>query len=362
MHPFFNSTNRILALTTVWLLLTVSICMLLSQVSAAPLIDCLVLFVPLYLLCVIFIIPNYYVCRGLPLGQTSWPVLIGSHLLMLFVILTLWVLAGQLFTDLLEAFDRPLVWSALFDSSLRINASIVVLQFEVLVLIHYLYFALEKSREIEKAALQQKLLISQAELQALRATVHPHFLFNSLNTLANIALSAPEKAHRFCLLIAEFLRYSVAYSNKSAATLGDEVEHMQNYLGIERERFGERLQITFDIDDSLLSVDVPPLLLFPVVENAIKHGIDSCLEGGLLSIVARRGEDTLIIEVTNPVDEMGRKLRGAGHGLSSVEQRLKNIYSERARLNTKRESGRFTAQIYLPISPEREQHTEERPR
>tara|TARA_B100000959_G_scaffold82524_1_gene87828 strand:+ start:74627 stop:75301 length:675 start_codon:yes stop_codon:yes gene_type:complete len=219
--------------------------------------------------------------------------MLASHMLTLLAIAAMWVLAGRAYAGFLDSISQQLLFNPLFDESLTINLAIVVIQFEAIVLIHYLYFAMEKTRDIEQAALQQKLLISQAELQALKATVHPHFLFNSLNTLSNIALSSGEKAHRFCLLIAEFLRYSVAYSDKSTATLSDELEHIQNYLGIERERFGERLQTSFEIDDGLLDTVVPPLNLFPVVENAVKHGIDSCLEGGMLSIVVRRGEETI---------------------------------------------------------------------
>ena len=99
---------------------------------------------------------------------------------------------------------------------------------------------------------------------------------------------------------------------------------------------------------------MPSLILFPVVENAIKHGIDSCIEGGTLSVVAREQVGNLVIEVTNPVDELGRKLKGTGHGLSSVEQRLKNRYGEKALLKTSRKEGQFKVQLYLPIVHEAE--------
>ena len=301
-----------------------------------------------------FILPNYYVCRGLPLGQTPWMTLLASHTLTLIVIVGMWVLAGEAYAAMLDSIAPPLQWSLLFDTSLYTNLALVVLQFEIVMLVHYLFFATEKTRNLEQAALKQKLLISQAELQALKATVHPHFLFNSLNTLANIALSDPQQAHRFCLLIAEFLRYSVAYSKKSSATLGDELEHIQNYLGIERERFGERLKTSFEVDENLRDTVVPPLILFPVVENAIKHGIDSCIEGGTLSVIAREHEGTLVVEVSNPVDELGRKLRGTGHGLSSVQGRLKSHYGERAILKTNRLEGQFVVKLYLPILSEAE--------
>ncbi len=354
MHPFFNSTNRILGLLAGWFLHTLLICGLISITYAVNMTDVLILFAPLYFLCLLLILPNYYICRGLPLEQTPWLMLAGSQTLTLIAVVTIWSLAGQgyavFLNGALDDVTEPSRFIELFDVSQLLNVTIVTIQYEIIVLIHYLFFAMEKARDFERAASQQKLLISEAELQTLKATVHPHFLFNSLNTLANIALSSPEKAHRFCLLIADFLRYSVAYSKKSSVTLNDELEHVQNYLGIERERFGDRLQTSFEVDDALREISVPPLILFPVVENAIKHGIDSCLEGGTLELVARSHDQMAIIEVSNPVDELGRKLKGTGHGLLSVERRLRNLYGEAALLKTTREKGRFRVQIYLPVT------------
>jgi two-component system LytT family sensor kinase len=349
MHPFFNTFNRVLFLLVGWLMLTFSICVLVSFTTNTALADSLILLTPLYLLSLAFILPNYNVCRGLPLGQTSWLKLISSQLLTLIVIAGMWLVISEAVARLFDSMTAIPRFESLFEQSRYTNLAIVVMQFEVTMLLNYLYFALEKSRHLEQAALKQKLLISQAELQTLKATVHPHFLFNSLNTLSNIALSAPEQAHRFCLLIAEFLRYSVAYSKRDTATLADELEHVQNYLGIERERFGERLKTTFNIDEGLRDALVPPLIFFPIVENAIKHGIDSCIEGGTLEIMVQQTKESLVFEVTNPVDELGRKLKGTGHGLASVEQRLKTRYGDKALLKTERKTGSFTTRLILPI-------------
>lgn len=332
-----------------WILLSIGLSALASIGSGEDLGSNLLLFGPLYFLCQLFLLPNYFICRGLPLGETSVARILSSHVLVLLLTLSLWFLLGREYAGLLASFDSTISWEYLFIENLILNLAIVIVIFELMVLMHYLYFALERSRKLENAALQQKLLISQAELQSLKATVHPHFLFNALNTLSNIALAEPEKAHRFCLLLAEFLRYSVAYSKKETATLDDELSHIQNYLGIERERFGERLRTEFSIDDSVREASVPPLILFPIVENAIKHGIDSCIEGGVLSISAQAKDETLIFTIENPVDELGRKLRGEGHGQTSVEHRLKNRYGNKGLLKTRRESGRFTVQLYIPV-------------
>ncbi len=349
MHPIFNSPLRFSGLILVWLLLATGISWVMSQAGDLPFNDSFILFAPPYFLSLIFILPVYYVCRGLPLNETSTLMLVASHGLTLLVILSLWSMLGTSYSSWLAGVTDSERWSVYYGSTSLLNYGLIGLQLSLLVLLHYLYFALDKARQLEKEALHQKLLVSQAELQTLRATAHPHFLFNSLNTLANVTLKDADKAHRLCHLLADFLRYSVAYNKQETVTLRDELEHIQNYLGIERERFGERLHTEFCTEDDVLDVELPPLILFPVVENAIKHGIDSLIEGGTVTITARKNGANLLIKVSNPVDELGQKARGTGHGLASLEQRLKNRYGERARIQREKAQGSFAVSLYLPI-------------
>ena len=167
MHPFFDSTQKILILLAGWLVLTVSVCSLLGIIAGTTLVDTLILFAPLYFLFLLFILPNYYVCQGLPLGETKPLYLLASHILTLFVVTGMWYLLGITYAGFLDNVLDDMSWSELFDMALYINIGIVIIQFEVFVLLHYLFFALDKSRRLEQDALQQKLLISQAELQTL---------------------------------------------------------------------------------------------------------------------------------------------------------------------------------------------------
>jgi len=350
MHPLFNSPLRLSGLILVWLLFATGASWVLSQAIAAEFTDSFLLFTPLYFLASIFILPVYYVCRGLPLNDTSVLMLLASHGLTLLLLVSLWSVLGNSYAGWLNGLTESTYWTEHYLDASLLNYGILSLLFAVLVLMHYLFFTLDRARLLQEAALKQKLLVSEAELQTLRATVHPHFLFNSLNTLANVTLTDGEKAHRLCRLLADFLRYSVAYGKQTSVSLRDELEHVQNYLGIERERFGDRLGTSFDIDDSVLSVELPPLILFPVIENAIKHGIDSLIEGGTLQIEARKQGNNLHVKVSNPLDELGQKARGTGHGLVSLERRLKNRYGERSRIQRSKEPGSFSVSLYIPLS------------
>jgi len=124
---------------------------------------------------------------------------------------------------------------------------------------------------------------------------------------------------------------------------------VQNYLGIERERFGERLQTVFRVDEGTRSEPILPLLLFPLVENGIKHGIDSCLDGGTLEIAIAREGDSLYIELSNPYDELGVKQNGTNLGLDAVRKRIQAHYGDRGRMSVERAAGSFSVRLTLPV-------------
>ena len=171
MHPLFNSTNRILGLLLGWLLFSLALVYLVSEYTRANLIDCLFLFTPLYLLSLLFILPNFYVCQGLPLGQSSWSMIVASQALALIAAVVLWVLAADGYAVLLDNWIAEGRFTAINSEAMALNIGILVVQYDIFILLHYLYLAVERARNLEEAALKQKLLIAQAELQTLRATV-----------------------------------------------------------------------------------------------------------------------------------------------------------------------------------------------
>lgn len=349
MHPLFRTPNRVIALLVGWSLLSAGLSALVSGITDIPLARSLTLFAPMYFLWLLFLIPNYYLCRALPLDKGAWTTVIGTQTAILLATALIWALLGRGFALILDSFSESVPYLDYFSGALFTNLVIFAGQYEFFALLHYLLIALQRGRDLEQRALQQELLTSKAELRALRATIHPHFLFNALNVLANITDSESAQARNFCVRLADFLRYSVAYGDRPTATLGAELEHVQNYLSIERERFGERLCTDIEASEELLDTPVPSLMLFPLVENAIKHGIDSCIEGGCLKLRAGADDGRLHIEISNPLDELGHKRQGTGIGLISLRQRLKNRYGDEATLQTCREDDLFVARICLPL-------------
>ncbi|HET8799062.1 MAG TPA: histidine kinase, partial [Thermoanaerobaculia bacterium] len=211
--------------------------------------------------------------------------------------------------------------------------------------------ALRLMRErIAQGAREQELskLTMEAELRALRAQIQPHFLFNALNTIGSLILSAPEKAFATLLQLTSLLR-GVLRSSGPMATLDEEIRLVESYLEVERARFEERLRVAVDIPPSLRPARIPTLILQPLVENAIKHGISQQKQGGEIAIDARRFDvpsPRLVLRVRDDgagaTDHAFRRGRREGVGLANVEERLRVHYGDDAALAIDTAPGRGT--------------------
>ena len=181
--------------------------------------------------------------------------------------------------------------------------------------------AVARARQVE----QVRAELAEAELRALRAQINPHFLFNTLNSIAALIAVNPAAAEDVTTRLADVFRYALNASEHEHARLGDELEFVRAYLAIERTRFGERLRVEEAIESGLDSVLVPSLLLQPLVENAVRHGIAVRPEGGRVAISARREGRGVAIEVADdgPGFDGSAPPTGNGFGLHSVRERLR---------------------------------------
>lgn len=204
----------------------------------------------------------------------------------------------------------------------------------VVLIIHLTRQAVSFYRELrEKDVLEEKLktLAAQAELKALKAQINPHFLFNSLNTIANLVSTNPPKAEESIERLADIFRYALSASNREFVTLRDELEFIDSYLEIEEARFGDKLKLTKEISPEILDVPVPNLILQPLVENSIKHGF---AENGevRMEITGYVDGDTVKVEVKDEgkgiPEEIKRGVYTNGTGLRNVNERLKKTYGD----------------------------------
>jgi two-component system sensor histidine kinase AlgZ len=187
-----------------------------------------------------------------------------------------------------------------------------------------------------------------AELRALRLQVNPHFLFNSLNAVsALVSAQSNREANRMLASLSDFLRATLAHDGRHEHALADELALLDAYLAIEKARLGKRLRLTMKVGPDLLDSVVPYLILQPLVENAIRHGIAPLASPGLLDIRVEREGERLVIDVRN--DGQRRPHMGSGIGLPNVRERLRRLYGTDQQLDAEWETdGRFHVRIALP--------------
>jgi two-component system, LytTR family, sensor kinase len=200
---------------------------------------------------------------------------------------------------------------------------------------------------------QTSKLATEAELRALRAQLNPHFLFNALTTISYLINTAPEKALDTLMRLTQLLR-GVLRSTGEFSTLGDELKLIESYLEIEHARFEERLRVKIDVSPDLYRLKIPSLILQPLVENAVKHGISNAKKGGEVFIAARIEAQNLILEVADTGAGVSRENlienRKKGVGLSNIEQRLYSYYKDAAQFEIESEIGVGTkSRIILPV-------------
>ncbi len=212
------------------------------------------------------------------------------------------------------------------------------------------FYERAKDRERREAELESRLV--QARLQALRMQINPHFLFNTLNSIASLVQEDPNAAEDMIGALSDLLRHTLNASDRQEVTLREELHFLERYLQIEQIRFGERLRIEKEIDPAVLDAVVPILILQPLVENAVKHGIETQIAPGLIRVTAERVAGDLHLKVTDngkgPVLAPGGKLL-EGVGLSNTRARLREIYGERAALELRPgKTGGFAAEVRIP--------------
>jgi two-component system LytT family sensor kinase len=205
--------------------------------------------------------------------------------------------------------------------------------------------AAERERSAQQSREERlRRQVTEAELRALRTQINPHFLFNSLNTIADLIVADPTQAERVTVQLAKIFRYVLRSSDRQMISVHEELDFLKTWLAIEAVRFGDRLRVQFAVDDALNAAGVPSLILQPLVENVLKHGLAPKLGGGTLRVaVARAGEQ---ISLTVEDDGLGfpcnpaalteatdaARANGHGIGLRNVVERLTTIYAGRAQM------------------------------
>jgi sensor histidine kinase YesM len=216
-----------------------------------------------------------------------------------------------------------------------------------------LYWWINKNQQIQSQVhqqlIEQERALTKAELDNIHQQLQPHFLFNSLNSIGALTEINPKEANRMILLLSDFLRGTLRKDIQTLIPVSEEIDQIKRYLEIEKIRFGHRLKTDFHIEEPCLETLVPPLLLQPVIENAIKFGLYGSTGEVTIYVGVSRNDQGLLIEVRNPFDPNFTQYKtGKGFGLTSIKRRLMLLFNQYDLLTTEKEEKLFITKILIP--------------
>ena len=206
----------------------------------------------------------------------------------------------------------------------------------------------ESLKEKIKKEGEYKSLIREAELQALKSQINPHFLFNSLNSISSLTVSNPEKAQEMVINLSTFMRYSLMHNEKEMVSFSRELENIKLYLSIEKVRFGKKLNAEFEIDSHCLEAEIPNMILQPLFENAIKYGVYETTEQVTIKSTCECDGNVLKITIVNDYDASTIKRRGEGIGLRNIRKRMEIIYNQPDLMKITDHKTSFEVQLIIP--------------
>ena len=351
MHPLLTR-NRFGLYLLAWIPLAAILIVLVSIGGQLGWMESSALVVPLCFVYAFVCLSAWYSCRATPLNAQSPFRIFLRHTTAAVIVSAIWVGMMMLLVYFLSQTSAFRGLYQRLDLLLSIFFASGVLLYLLAVASHYVILSLEASSQAEARVIRSEIQARDAELKALKSQINPHFLFNSLNSISALTSIDPGRARDMCVLLGDFLRLTLGLGEKSAVRFSEELDLLQKYMAIEKVRFGARLKMQENIQEESKACLLPPLLLQPLVENAVKHGIAGLPEGGEIRLSVERQNGRLAILVENSWDPEAPPRRSGGHGLKNVQRRLEALYGKEATLQVNAEGEMFRVVLSIPAESE----------
>ncbi len=279
--------------------------------------------------------------------------LLFNHLLTATVVIGLWLAVGYFAMKGFYGNDEN--YLAFLKGSLAWRAVMGLFYYLLFVMFYYLILYYDDLQEKLKMESKLQNLVTKAELETLKSQINPHFLFNSLNSISSLTITSPKKAQEMVIKLSDFLRYSLSHDENEKTSLQKEFENLKRYLEIEKIRFGKRLNFVYHIPENCFNYKIPNMLLQPLIENSIKHGVYNSSDEVQVEISCHEENDYLVIEISNDYDPEMKKAKGEGIGLKNIRKRLQLIYHRTGLLQTIADKMVFRAVLKIPKTDTYEQ-------
>ena len=345
-HPITGSRRTILIYSLVWLGIAATQGFLYHFILEFPLTVVITDALTSNLLFGFLGLVGWYPTRYIPFQRHSPFYSLLAHAVAGLLILGTWVLLSL---GILNAvFSSEYGYIEFLNGTIAWRAMLGGLVYLVLVLVYYLVTNTQKLQERTKQEEQLKGLVREAELSMLKSQINPHFLFNSLNSIASLTMSNPDEARDMIIRLSDFLRYSLKHRENEFVPLEEELGRMKDYLAIEKVRFGEKLLYEFEIGKDCERFPVPTMIFQPLFENAIRHSVYESVDPVTIRFSCTPDRDYMKTVVSNDYDPELPSSKGTGVGLQNVRQRIILGYKEKASIHWTGIDGVFTVTILFP--------------
>lgn len=289
----------------------------------------------------------WFVVRYNSPDEKSFGQLVTSHLAAAIILSLVWVYCSGFIARLILPDTAYLAFQ---ESHLTGRMFIGFFFYTLMATAIYLYTFYLRNREKNQREAELKQEVREAVLRALKSQINPHFLFNSLNSIASLTLTNPGKAHEMVIALSDFMRYSLRKQHNELVALEDEINHIRLYLQIEKIRFGDKMIYKFEVESDCLGCQIPTLLLQPLFENAVKYGVYEASEEVEVSLTGKKEGDHVVLTITNNYDPEAAPVKGEGIGLKNVRERLRLVYNSNNLIQTEDREGKFIVTIWLPCA------------
>ena len=349
IHPVFQNLRSICVYFGAWILLAgIHFSILFFQFRIPLNISLADSIIYNSILCAIGISMWYVIRYSMP-GNHAGFSFIFNHFTSLLLLLVLWLGTGYAILNLL--FRHETVFMNFLGLSIPYRFVVGISLYAFISLAYYLIIMYRDLQDKARTETRLNELLKESELNMLKSQINPHFLFNSLNSISSLTITDPSKAQEMVVHLSEFLRYNVSSNINTFTTLEKEMQNIHRYLDIEKIRFGEKRIFEFSLEPGFSSRIIPVMILQPLFENAIKHGVYESTEPVKVITSCRIFNDYFEIRISNDFDPSAPARKGSGIGLKNIRERLRLMYKNDSLLKTKAENNVYRVVLTIPNKP-----------
>jgi sensor histidine kinase YesM len=347
LNPFIKDRKILAVYSTIWFLIAAVHFAVLLLVLNINMADALLDSIIFNLIYFGLGISLWYTANFNSIETYTAPKITINHIAAAVITSGIWILTGYFIlvkiVKPIPAYETFLLDTLVWRFLIGILFYLIIVAIDY-VIIYYNNFQAKQLRETELNS-----LVKEAELKTLKYQINPHFIFNSLNSISSLTISAPKRAQEMTIKLSSFLRATLSKNETQKNKLSDEIKNAQLYLDIEKIRFEEKFNFIKVVDKECSEVEVPSMILQPLFENAIKHGVYESIEQVSIILTCKQENEYMKITVENNFDPEAISKKGEGIGIKNIQNRLKLIYNQDNLLTVEKKEDIFRAHIYIPV-------------